>query len=263
MIRIPHLETDITQACQLSCVGCNHSVPLWRTVKGGPWAADPQQVYEDLNHLAGFLHADRWGALGGEPLLHSKLVEILLIARNSGIAEKTEVWTNGLLLKRQKPEFWRSFDILVLSVYAGKHDDDSLEWIARKCEEEAVELVVKDERLHPNFRTLLEAPSGPARTKYKYDHCFFRGFSRVANFGFFFTCCCSPHMPMLMQGQPYGTDGISIQKSSEASLRAFLNRPEPLGACVICAGRDTAKPLVWHEEKDPKQWLMASAGASE
>ncbi len=261
MINVPHLETDITQACQLSCVGCNHSVPLWRSLRGGPWAADPRQVEKDLNHLATLLHADRWGALGGEPLMSRHVIEILQIVRASKIADKTEVWTNGLLLPRQPTEFWRSFDVLVLSVYPGKHDDDSLALIDGLCRTHGVELVVKDERYHPNFKTMLEeVPTDRAHTVAKFKGCFFRHFSRVANFGYFFTCCCAPHLPMLVQNRPFGSDGIRIEGLEETELQAYLTRSEPLGACTICAGRDTAKNLVWHEQKDPAKWLNESAG---
>lgn len=261
MIIIPHLETDITQACQLSCVACNHHVPVWRKTKGGPWAAEPEQVRKDLFHLASFLHADRWGALGGEPLLHSKLIDILKIARDSGIADKTEVWTNGLLLPRQSDEFWRSFDVLVLSIYPGKHTDESLDWIIQKCHDTGRELVIKDERRTPNFRTLLEPePTGEYQTQLKFNGCFFRHFSRVANYGYFFTCCCAPHMPMLLHGAPFGTDGVKIEGLTEEGLLAYLSRSEPLSVCKSCAGRDTAVDIVWREEKDPDAWVKASAG---
>jgi len=258
---MPHLETDVTQACNLSCVGCNHEVPLWRTLKGGPWKADPDQVRADLNHLAMIMHADRWGALGGEPLLHPKLVDILLIARDSGVADKTECWTNGMFAHRMKSEFWRSFDILVLSVYEGKHTDDSLALIAERCEQYGVELVTKDERRYPNFKTLLEpVPTSPRETRAKFAGCFFRSFSRSANYGWFFTCCCAPSMPMLVQGKPYGTDGIPIAGLREEQLRAYLDRSEPLGCCHLCAGRDTAVSIPWHEERNPDAWVAASAG---
>lgn len=259
MIQVPHLETDITQACQLSCVGCNHSVPLWR--ERGPWSADPKQVEKDLGHMTTILHAEKWGALGGEPLMNAKLVDILKIARDSGVAEITEVWTNGILLRRQRAEFWHSFDHLVVSIYPGKLTDQEIEWIAKKCEDEDVVYSPRDERLNPNFMTMLEPiPTGLAQTKSKYDGCFFRHFSRCASYGFFFTCCCGPHIPMLIQGQPYGTDGIKIEGLSEQELAAYLTQAEPLAACYVCAGRDTAKPLVWSEEKNPKKWMMASAG---
>lgn len=259
MIYIPHLETDVTTACQLSCVACNHHVPLYRAA--GIKSADPRQVFEDLNTLKTFVHADRWGALGGEPTLHKQCTEILEIARNSGIADKTEVWTNGLSLPRMAAPFWRSFDILVLSIYPGKHTEASLEWIHKKCLDEGVTLDVKDERHYPNFKTLFEAtPTGPEATRAKFAGCFFRHFSRVANDGYFFTCCCAPHMPALVQDKPFGTDGVKIAGLTEEDIIRYLARLEPLGACSTCAGRDTAVSIPWHEEKVPLRWMAASRG---
>lgn len=262
MIRIPHLETDVTTACQLSCVACNHHVPLWR--KAGPKHADPRQVQSDLNHLSKFVHADIWGALGGEPTLNPKLIDILNIARASKISDIIEVWTNGLTLPRMSPEFWQSFDVLVLSIYPGKHDEDSLAWIAAKCADTGRVLSIRDERLHPNFRTLLEpVPTSREATEAKFAGCFFRHFSRVANWGYFYTCCCAPHMSTLVQGKSENPDGIRIFDLTETKLRGYLERTEPLSACFTCAGRDTAISIPWREEKDPEKWLRASAGSCE
>lgn len=261
MLTIPHLETNITTACQLSCVACNHLVPLWR--QRGPWHASPQQVEADLARLAPILHTPLWGALGGEPLLNKELVTILGIVRASGIADRIEVWTNGLSLPAQKPAFWRAFDILVLSVYPGQHGTASYLWIEQKCAEEGVELVVKDERLRPNFRTLLEpTPTDLETTQQKYAQCFFRRYSRVVDRGFVFTCCCAPHMPTLLQDRPFGTDGISLDGITEETLTAYLRKTDPLGACTICAGRETAIPIQWREERQPIQWIAASKGVA-
>jgi cyclic pyranopterin phosphate synthase len=261
VIQLHHLETDITQACQLSCVGCNHSVPLWRTRKGGAWSADPVQVHSDLSYFTRVAHASVWGALGGEPTLHPKLVEILHIVRDSGVSDTMEVWSNGITLPKMHPDFWRAFDVLVLSIYEGKLTEGALDWIRKKCQDEGVRLVEKDETKHPNFMTMLEPePTGPAATKEKFFGCFFRMFSRVLNYGHFFTCCCAPHLPMLVMGKEFGTDGIPVKDLTEEALYEYLNRSEPLGACTICAGRDTAKPLAWHEIKDPTRWLNASRG---
>ena len=263
VIRIPHLETDVTTACQLSCVACNHHVPLWR--KAGPKHADPRQVELDLNHLSKILHAEVWGALGGEPLLSPKLVEILHIAKDSGISDEIEVWTNGLLLPTIADAFWKApFDTIVLSIYPGKHTEKSLETIAAKCETWGKRLSLRDEVANPNFRTLLEAkPTGPEETARKFASCFFRQFSRVANWGFFYTCCCAPHMSTLVQGRTENPDGIRIYDLEERHLRAYLLRSEPLVACSTCAGRDTAIPITWSEERDPQSWLRASAGGRE
>lgn len=261
MIRLPHLETDITTACQLSCVACNHHVPLHRA--NGVTRADPAQIEKDLRHLSSFVRADAWGALGGEPLLHTELADIVHIVYDSGIAvNHIEVWTNGLLLPRMGADFWSSpFDTVVLSVYEGKHTDESLTEIATLCRQYRKLLVVKDERAWHNFRTLLEpAPTDADATRKKFRGCFFRSFSRVVNEGYFFTCCCAPHMPMLLQGRPFGSDGVRVEGLTEEGLRSYLAREEPLGACAICAGRDTAVPIQWHEERDPAKWIAASKG---
>lgn len=260
MITIPHLETDITTACQLSCVACNHAVPMWR--EHGVWKSDPAQVERDLNHLSTIVHAHAWGALGGEPLLHPELIPILKIARKSRVSDIVEVWTNGLLLPRMSRDFWQSFDTLVLSVYEGKHNDSTLAWINDKCRQTGVQLVIKDERTWHNFRNNLEpVPTTGQATIAKYNGCFFRQFSRVANQGYFYTCCCAPHLPLLVQGRrELGADGVKIDGLTGAGLKAYLNRAEPLGCCDICAGRDTAHAIPWREERDPAKWLAASRG---
>jgi hypothetical protein len=227
------------------------------------WRAVPSQIHDDLTHLATIMHADAWGALGGEPTLHPQLSEICRIARASGIADKIEVWTNGINIAkgRMPKDFWSSFDVLVLSIYEGRHDDRSLDTIRELCAVANVQLVEKDERTWHNFRTNLEpAPTPPDVTKRKYDGCFFRQFSRVANRGYFYTCCCAPHQPVLLQGRPHGSDGIPIAGLTERALRAYLTREEPLGCCTICAGRDTAKAIEWGEERDPERWVRKSAG---
>ncbi len=260
MVNIAHLETDVTQACQLSCVACNHAVPLWRTK--GVWTATPEGVAKDLNYLATFLHTEAWGALGGEPLLNKRLPEILRVVKGTGIADKIEVWTNGLLVKAQTEAFWLApFDDLVVSVYSGKLTDAQLEDIAVLCRAAGKRFVMRDERTQTNFMTFLEpAPTNPSETRKKFAVCSFKRWNRVASYGYVYMCCCGPHIPYLIQDQPYGTDGMKIEGSTEADLRAYLTRTEPLGACTICAGRETAKRIPWSEERQPLLWLKKSAG---
>lgn len=277
MLHLPHLETDITVACQLSCVACNHMVTLYRATNS-IWRSDPSQIEHDLNILSRLIHVEAWGALGGEPTLHPQLPEILRVVRLSGIADRIEVWTNGILLSSPLHplaiKFWDTsrlgvyplFDDLILSRYEGKLTDQNVCYIEGMCERLGIKLIIKDERSWHNFRNNLEpipTGDGTPATKLKYDRCFFRQFSRVANLGYFYTCCCAPHQPVLLQSRPLGSDGIAIdQILTEESLRAYLERSEPLGCCSICAGRDTAKGIEWGEERDSALWLEKSKGLS-
>ena len=263
MIHIPHLETDVTLACTRRCTQCNHFVTAWadRPAREVP-RSTPQQVAQDLGHLSTIMHADRWGALGGEPLLAHDLLETLAVARASGVADRIEVWTNGELLRKQPSAFWEAFDILVVSIYPGVLTDVDVAWIQDASRAAGVALELKDER-QPNFwRVLLEREPTDARvTAQKFANCFFRRYSRVANWGSFFLCCCAPHGPATLGGQPLGTDGIPIAGLTEDALRAYLNRTEPLGWCSSCALPSSGPAAIpWSEERTLVRWVQASKG---
>jgi hypothetical protein len=260
MIRLPHLETNVTVACQLRCVNCNHFVAL-QTHEAKARIADPVQVYDDLSTLSKFVHVDAWGALGGEPLLHPHLVDVLTAVAKSRIADVIEVWTNGVAVRKQAPAFWDSFDRLVVSVYPGTLEDTEIEWIKAACAEANVQVQIKDERHVPNFERLLEpSPTeDPASTR-KYRACFFKDYSRVADNDYFYRCCTSPFIPRLLLGLPEGTDGIRISTLTETALLQFLGRSEAMISCHLCSGLD---PQVrhradWREERDPVKWTKES-----
>lgn len=260
MINLPHLETNVTVACQLRCVNCNHFVAL-QANDAKKRICNPQQVYDDLSALSKFVHVDAWGALGGEPLLHPYLVDVLTAATKSRIADTIEVWTNGIAVRKQGPAFWDSFDRLVVSVYPGTLENSEIEWIRGACVEAKVELQVKDERHVPNFERLLEpVPTEADRSDRKYRSCFFKNYSRVADNDYFYRCCTSPFIPRLLLGLPEGTDGIRISTLTEAALREFLGRTEAMTSCHLCSGLDPQERhrADWREVRDPALWKTAS-----
>src|SRR5262245_36595574 len=87
------VEINATWHCNISCQWCSHASPI-----APKKFADPQVVGTDLAVLANWMKVDHVRILGGEPLLHPHLVELLDAARRSGIAAKLRVLTNGLTL---------------------------------------------------------------------------------------------------------------------------------------------------------------------
>lgn len=266
MINLAHLETNVTIACENRCISCNHFVSI-QAHRFKSSMVDPADLAVDLFHFGRVAHVDAWAAIGGEPTLHPRLVEILRVARASGIADKIEVWTHGMNLKEMSDEFWQSFDVLVVSVYPGKLSDDDLIWIGAQCTEEGVELQIKDERRVPNFERLLESSqTDSATTQRKYEACFFKNYSRVLDGGYFFRCCTSPFIPSLLQGREFGADGLRVDESlTEQKLQEFLSRATFMESCRTCAGLDPANRrfVPWREVRDPQEWLRASAGVSQ
>lgn len=266
MISLPHLETNVTIACQLRCVSCNHFVAL-QTNEAKKRLADPVQVYDDCSALSKFVHVDAWGALGGEPLLHPNLIDVLTAVQKSRIADVIEVWTNGISAKSKlTPSLLDAFDRLVLSVYPGTLEDAEIDWIKGACNEARVEIVVKDERYVPNFERLLEPKATHGMdTVRKYRACFFKDYSRVVDRGYFYRCCTSPFIPRLLLGLPEGTDGIAVADLTEAKLLAFLSQEEAPASCSMCSGLDPAirRRTTWREVRNPEQWISASKNEGE
>lgn len=259
MMTLPHLETNITIACNNSCVACNHFVPLQRKQARASMVT-PEGLLSDLTNLGRVARAAKYAFIGGEPTLHPGLRQMVDVARAVGIADELEIWTNGQTLRgnnKLNGWFWWAFDRVVVSAYPGKLTDDDLQWMADAANEAGVKFEVKDERKQPYFTRLLESePTDEARTRAKYRRCWYRTYCHVLDHGAFYRCCTSPFIPEFVLGQP-NTDGIPVEGITEEALRAFLGQEEPMDSCRVCAGHG-AEPVAWVEIREPVAWVEAS-----
>lgn len=102
--QLSYFVLNILDHCNLKCKGCDHfaSIADERFV-----SAD--DINKDLDQMSKILKGDfpRIGVMGGEPLLHPQLKEILISARLSFPKTLIELLTNGILLLKQDEDFWR------------------------------------------------------------------------------------------------------------------------------------------------------------
>ena len=98
------LEVHVADRCNLNCKGCGHFSPL------APGELPSFEEYErDLARLAAlFENVGEIWLLGGEPLLHPRLLDFVTATRSTFPDARVGVVSNGLLLGRQGDEFWRS-----------------------------------------------------------------------------------------------------------------------------------------------------------
>lgn len=93
---IPNLEYMITTSCDLACPGCD------RFIDHGHAYVEP---YEDIvNNMEKWfkrLDPDHVTIIGGEPLLHPRIYDILKEARRIFDHATIEVYTNGFLLPKR------------------------------------------------------------------------------------------------------------------------------------------------------------------
>ena len=102
MIEIPHLEWHITHNCNLTCQGCMHF-----TNHGHNWFVSIEELRNWYSKWNSRISPKSISILGGEPLLHKDLVDIIYLTKEMWTQPKNsyfEVVTNALLLDEKTNE---------------------------------------------------------------------------------------------------------------------------------------------------------------
>lgn len=243
------VEYNIVEHCNLRCSHCDHAAPLFDKT-----FIDPNEFHRDLTALVGVMRVGELKILGGEPLLHPRLLDFLEIGRAVGVAETLTVATNGLLLHRMDERFWRMIDRLWLSVYPGIAPKMRADEVRKKGAAFGVRVdVMTMDRFH---RTLVNR-----RIK---DEAFVQRIAvtcqlPVVNWchtvrkGRYYRCSPSPYAKdrLALCGIDYDgadQDGVSLHGNPELfqQLRRYVESREPLPACHYCLG--SSGPLVAHRQ---------------
>lgn len=232
------LEYPITNHCNLSCIHCDHASPLLPTS-----FADLNVYHDDLTALAAVLVTRDFRVIGGEPLLHPKLMDFLQLARESGIGERITLVTNGTLLREAPRDLWSMIDRLWLSVYPKMEARMDVKEIQRLCH---AHNVVFDRRDISAFRqtivnsriddtALVQRIFDTCKNTHEW-HCF------TAYRGLFYKCAVAPSTPtrLGLRGTQFDASGDAVAIHHLPSLRerleAYLSDRTPLASCRFCLG---------------------------
>lgn len=125
---LEYLVINILDHCNLKCKGCDHFACV-----ADPYLVPYQTLRNDIEKMAEIMHGDnimKIAVMGGEPLLHPDLLEILKDVRNKFPYAIIRLTTNGILLLQQKDEFWtvcRENDITIVNTkYPIKIDHEKM-----------------------------------------------------------------------------------------------------------------------------------------
>jgi organic radical activating enzyme len=247
------IEVSAAKHCNLTCRSCSHLSPLYRKAN-----ADIESVSATLRLLAKSYRARTCKILGGEPLLHPQLPDLIDAIRRTGICDRILIATNGVLLPRMPAEFWARIDEVTVSMYPGHALDD--ETILRMRETAEAHGVILDVSLVNNFRyAFSQTKNGsPELVDRIFRTCQIAHVWRchtVEN-GRFYRCPPSVFIPEA-EGDPAaltGRDGLLISDDPAFGdeLWSFLTRSEPLDACANCLG--TVGALHPHNQAGRQGW---------
>lgn len=237
-IRTEALEINAAWHCNISCEWCSHASPV-----SARKFADPQLVVDDLAGLARWMQVDHVRILGGEPLLHPQLVQLLEGTRSSGISGRIRVLTNGLALHTTPPRFWDLVDEVHVSVYpsTARAVERRVNELRESAAAAGTTLILK---YFDRFRVAYREPEDdPSLTQRIYQTC------QVANLwrcltveqGRLYRCPQSTHVHTAVEYAAFrsghGIDYLEIDDiGSSDEVLAWMRRQEALTSCQVCTG---------------------------
>lgn len=102
-LELLQFEVQVSDHCNLKCINCNHFAPLAKSgfLNVENYSRDCERLSELFDSEVEFINL-----MGGEPLLHPRINEIMEITRKYFCKGHIKLVTNGLLLSEMKQEFW-------------------------------------------------------------------------------------------------------------------------------------------------------------
>lgn len=230
-------ELNVCDHCNVNCRWCSH---LSNRLKVS--FMEPSEVRRDLSALSEVYRVDHVRLVGGEPLLHPRLLELIEAIRQSGVTDTIRLVTNGVLLAKAPQALWSSVDEIHLSMYPSRTlTAEAVTELQDRARESGVELLVKH---YDSFR-MSYSDSGTQDSELIraiYATCQVAHVWRchTVDRGFFYRCPQSLFIPKAVPGVTWSVDSDRLPIRGGDGFREelldFLQREEPLAACSKCLG---------------------------
>ena len=260
---IPILHIHLTDHCNLNCRGCDNFSPLSPDV-----FADVEVVERDCARISELSNGkvSEIQLLGGEPLLHPQVTTFNDIVRKYFPATPVIMVTNGLLLLKQKEDFWASCRKNNIQIMVTKYPV--------KLDHEAIEQHVKKQGVSFSFygstgsvaKTMLCSPldlSGKQDPRDSFLRCNSANRCIALDNGKIYTCSLIPYVKyfnahfnkdLVVTENDY-MDIHKVENMDE--ILKFISRPMPF--CRYC----NKKGIVWDigfgiSKKDISEWTADS-----
>ncbi|MDR0683861.1 MAG: radical SAM protein [Spirochaetaceae bacterium] len=252
-------ETDITDHCNLNCAGCNHFSPL-----AEERCVDVDAFEKDFARLSELTKrkTENIDLMGGEPLLHPRLPELLVIARKY-FDGTINIVTNGLLLTRMPDSFWKSCGDNNITVkvtsYPVRIDRHAIRQLAKKHK-----VRLKIRRQINNVHTWCRLPKdiqGRQDINENFKLCVVSNFCIFLRDGKLATCCLPLiadrfnkyfHQNMLRTAKNDYVDIYGVKNIGE--ILDFLCKPIPF--CRYCKIKDWEVGVEWGvSKKHIAEWI--------
>ncbi|HNY49114.1 MAG TPA: 4Fe-4S cluster-binding domain-containing protein [Bacteroidales bacterium] len=256
-----YFGVPLVEHCNLRCCGCDHFAPLAEK------EFTKMDVFENDFARMSYLmqgEVERIGLMGGEPLLHPQVKDCLSIARKYFQKSRIRIVTNGVLLLKQKEDFWKSCRenniIIEVTKYPINLDFDKMKEVAGRHD---VLLTFRDntgEVQKTSYHIPLDL-NGEQDIPRNFVKCFHANHTIFLKGGRLYTCTIAPnivHFNKFFNRDLPTSDSNSIdihQAQSAQEIFEFLSKPIPL--CRYCYVEKRTFGHPWtRSRKEIKEWTV-------
>lgn len=206
-----------------------------------------ETMRRDLAALQPILHIRQLVFVGGEPLMHPRIVELLQVAREANICEDVLTITNGVLVKKMPEAFWAAKPTLWISRYPVL-PQANVDFAEAKSKEHGFWLGIRQsDRFYKQFKAT------PDDGRETFRNCPWKSTCFTVHEGRFYLCPQSCFFPSQLMKLPDGLAGLPLEGITREKLQAFMDRTEPFDACRICLGM--GPEMDWHQNDNMEEWI--------
>lgn len=258
--RLDYFVLNILDHCNLRCRGCDHFACIaeerFVSVEG---------IKNDVVRLSELLHGavTSISVMGGEPLLHPDLLEILSATRAAFPNTEIDVHTNGLLLLKMSEDFWKCCRENNIGIINTKYPiNQDYEGMQRKAAEYNVrfKFMGKTGTIEKtSYKNPLDL-EGRQNAALSFWECYHANHCVFLEDGKLYTCTVAPTAWIF--NKKFGThlelepgDYLDIYAAQSAGeVYRFLAAPKPF--CRYCAVSKRTTGYPWGRSKqEMSEWL--------
>ncbi|MDR2547881.1 MAG: radical SAM protein [Lachnospiraceae bacterium] len=256
---LSYYEINIVDHCNISCMGCSHFSPI-----AEERVSSLETVQNDLHRMSELTagNVDEIHILGGEPLLHPDLEDILITAREVFPHTVISIISNGVRLLQQEERFWNVCRNNQITVEVTKYPinldyGDIMKTIENK------DIAFKFHSYTGKAtKTLYKMPldiEGSQDIELSFSSCTLANRWIALMDGKMYTCQIAPNIHHF--NKKFGTnmnldneDYIDIYKvESIDEILSFLSTPKPF--CKYCKTTEVINALPWQpSRKEMNEW---------
>jgi len=239
------LEADIARHCINSCANCNHFSPIQKR-----YFIDIDILKRDILTISKIFSFNKFSLLGGEPLLHPEIDEILEMVKSLNLFRQLGITTNGQLLNQMSEKFWTLFNRLEVDPYRGKLGNHELDLIRKRCKQNNIELQINDVSVF--YKALSDGYQPAEMILDRFKRCGCKECFTICE-GYLYRCARSMYIPSMFLDLETITDGIPLEGMSLDKFYKWINTIPK--SCNICSFGEVIEP--WHEVPRNK-WINES-----